>query len=461
MNIFNLWKIQKPWIDDTWSIDLAVNLYKKGEFQTTVWKDIRGSSFLFTVVNYLWFKLIGFSFYKARMLGVVLFLLTFYIISKIISIMDINKPVLVKGTLFILLFSSQTINWIFFNGRMESLVIFLFSLQIYFIICLKIEFKKVTLFYLIISSFLLGSTYSLASIFFNFYFICFLVFHRQLNLKRFLSVYVSVILGVFAHLFFMYLVGGYSLLRKVIITTFGFSQTGTTLVNKITNMGMLPDQISNLLRLKSVVAPQAQMDLGYFCFSENNQFLMLLAILILLNKKNRLVWPFLCIIGVPIYMNFLGRFVLYYQWMVLIPLYFLIAVCAAYFRYFYFRLIFALFVFLLQAKNLVERSNNESFTRKQIDSFSEDVFSGDVVYCEYMFYHTLVTRADKVFLYPNIPSLPTKENSEIRPNKIFYNARSKQVEKIKKFVLDDNYKLEWIEPSQYKEDTIFFWALNK
>jgi hypothetical protein len=460
-NIINFWTIQTPWIDDTWTVDLAVNLYFKGEFTTTAWKDIRGGSLLSTALTYGWFKLVGFSFFKYRFLGVIWFLSSFYFIAKILKIILKNNYILSVSLLFFILNSSRTITWIFYNGRMDGLIVFLVLVNVYLILKYNKNRKVKYIFLLFFVSCLLGTSYALPSIFFVLYILLFLLCIKKLSVLQLILSGFGMLSGVLFHLGFHYLIGGYGMLRKILVTTISFSKNGVLLINKLVDSGLLNDSLKNLLRLDFQSAPFSKNNLGYFHFPENNTFITLVIVLAVfvfvirpLSRKNmELFYSLVFVALIPVYMNIVGRFLLYYQWMFLIPLFILIVYYFSKFDLISYKiLLVGILVINLRGTRVFTCDSNNQV--RSVSDICSSICATDIVYCDYLFYYQSVSVAKKVYLYQNLKG----QNLDLKPSKIVLQNRNFLENRNFQYAIQQGYKLSKNSCYENSKDTFFLYT---
>jgi hypothetical protein len=313
-------------------------------------------------------------------------------------------------------------------------------------------------FQLFFASCLLGSTYALPSIFFVFYILLFLISINKLSILQFVVSCSGMLTGVLMHLSFHYLIGGYGMLRKILVTTISFSKNGVLIINKLVESGFLNESLKNLLKLDFQSAPFSKNNLGYFHFFENNTFLVIViisTIFIILIKgitklKIQIYLSLIFIALIPVYMNVVGRFLLYYQWMFLIPLFIIIVYNFSYFRYFTLKilLVFVLVINMKGTRVFLSDSRREIRTVSDICS---SIRATDTVYCDYLFYYNTVSIAKKVYLYQNLVG----QNIGSRPSKVIVRNRNLNDNRNVEYAIREGYQISDYACYENSKDTFF------
>lgn len=316
-------RLQPVWIDEVVLAEPAANLALYDSFTSAAWYHQNAqefhvsTSFLYTVLLALWIKVLGFSIEKVRLFNYVLMLLSITVIWLFIKNLPLIKFSWLRIILVVSCLLPTGITFIYISGRYDTSCIFLSALVLgaFLIKDAKIRWLTMTI---------IGFFFPLSGLSAVVFAIIFGGILLLFNFQRFWREFVALGGGFILGMLFLYaLYSTNGVWDDFVSLTLGHSVANANLNRSV--IDIIFSRVSKLFDQKD-----------YLCggclhpsFSPLSLLLIILIFYELLTKSFRWRSPsffaLISVITIPTTLCFLGKYPLYYSWMLMFPL--IICIC--------------------------------------------------------------------------------------------------------------------------------------
>lgn len=317
-------RLHPVWIDEVMLTEPAANLALYDSFTSAAWWHQNdqefhvGVSFLYTVLLALWIKVLGFSIEKVRLFNYVLMLLSITLIWLVIKKLPLIKFSWLRIILVVSCLLPAGITFIYTSGRYDTSCIFLSALVwgAFLIKDAKIRWLTMTI---------IGFFFPLSGLSAVAFAIIFGVILLLFNFQRFLREFVALNGGFILGMLFLYaLYSTNGVWDDFVSLTLGQSVANANLNRSF--IDIIFSRVSKLFDQKDYVCAGCSSNLS---FPPLSLLLIILIFYELLTKSFRWRSPsffaLITVITIPTTMCFLGKYPLYYSWMLMFPL--IICIC--------------------------------------------------------------------------------------------------------------------------------------
>ena len=449
-----------PWIDEVMFIDLPVNLFQNGDFSTTAYAAKNGvTPFptyppLYSFIIFIWINIFNFSILSVRSFNLFLILISSFLGLELLKKYKISN--FLKLNFLILFWLSNNFIWIFKNGRVDVLNLFLCSVYIISITQYNLKsFTKIILTALIIISGIQASLYV-------FLFLIWFYIFKFGNKIRFLSeIYIYIYgtsIGFILMTIFFYLNNStIPFLSFIFSSAPGIKQILIYLIDLI---GFKKFEINTT----QIVSSKFEI---YNSLKQNSDFLVLFIMnilyLIILILKNKIkinsleIKVLIFILFVTFIFSLSGHFIIYYTWMIYIPVVILFLILS---NNLFFKYTSILVVFYLSYNGINEQFIKSSISKDIIDI---NIFlkknikeKNPLVFATFSSYYSIKKITNKVYfpgIYP-IELLPKN------PNYIIYSELEFGSSNLKELLIryNNSYQIKLID--SLIKPKIFLYKIN-
>jgi len=433
VHLFTITSSSLPWIDEVMFIDSPVNLFQNGDYYTTAYAAKNGvTPFptyppLYSFIIFIWINVFNFSILSVRSFNLFLILLSSFLGLELLK--KYKFSFFLKLNFLILFWLSNNFIWIFKNGRVDVLNLFLCS--VYIISITQYNFKRFIKIILIALINISGIQASLFILLFLFWSLIFKINNFKNCMIEFKTYIIGTLLGfLLMTLFFYFNNQTLPFLSFIFSSATGIKQILIYLIDLI---GFKKFEINTT----QIVSSKFEI---YNSLKQNSDFLVLFIanllylIILILKKKINInsleIKVLIFILFVTLIFSLSGHFIIYYTWMIYIPVVILFLILS---KNLFFKYTSILVVFYLSYKGINEQLIKSSISK---DIININIFlkknikeKNPVVFATFNSYYSIKKITNKVYfpgIYP-IELLPRN------PNYIIYSEAEFGSSNLKKY----------------------------